>query len=457
MIPPRDRAALLACFAQQIADRPTAARQHLRILSEPTSTCVVTGQQPAIGGGPLYTLVKISHAIATAEARRQTGDKVVPIFWCASEDHDVGEAGHADFIDQSGKVLRFAHTLGEGRASLRFRLAAPWWEALVSHAQRVLGPGLGHSFLEQQRPSTDETMGQWTCRLLQQLFATHGLLCIEGHQLRPLWSTHLKRALDAWPTTELAQLRTRLIAAGKVDPFGELNEPPLFADRPDGRMGLTASEARALFTQEPLIISPGASLRPILQQAALPAEAYVAGPGELAYHAFLTPLYTALQVTTPTLIPRCSISLISSSVARGLARWNSEPDALSGDAPINEMTTTPHAFAQDISTIKQAITALEQKQSQATPANVRRLAAGIKRLQHDLSQIDASLKRQQQHDNARPAWGHLKGQVFPKNIRQERVMSLFQVLWEHGPGIADQLVACAKTASPGQHHWMKIS
>ncbi len=457
MTPPRDRAALIACFAAPSSDRPMTARQHLRLLSEPTSTCIVTGQQPAIGGGPLYTLVKISHAIAVAHARRKTGNTVIPIFWCASEDHDVGEAGHADFIDRTGKVLRFTHSLGEGRASLRFRLAAPWWEALVSHAQRVLGPGLGHSWLEQQRPSTDESMGQWTCRLLQQLFAEHGLLCIEGHQLRPLWASHIKRALDDWPTTKLAQLRTSLIAEGQVDAFGELNEPPLFADRPDGRMGLTASEARNLLTENSLTISPGASLRPILQQAALPAEAYVAGPGELAYHAFLTPLYSTLQVTKPTLIPRCSISLISSSVARGLARWNSEPDALSGDAPINEMTTTPHAFADEISAITRAVTALEQKQSQATPAMVRRLAAGIKRLQHDLHQIDASLKRQQQHDSARPAWGQLKGQVFPKNIRQERVMSLFQVLWEHGPGIANQLVDCAKTTLPGQHRWMKIS
>jgi uncharacterized protein YllA (UPF0747 family) len=455
MSPPHDRAALLACFAKQSPDQSIAARQHTRLLSEPTSSCVVTGQQPAIGGGPLYTLVKISHAIAVAEARRQTGFNVVPIFWCASEDHDLGEASHADFIDRFGQVHRFAHSLGEGRASLRFRLAATWWEALVAHAQRVLGPGLGHSWLEQQRPSAEESMGQWTCRLLQQLFSKFGLLCIEGHHLRPLWSSHLQRAFDYWPTTELASLRTQLISAGNVDAFGQLLQPPLFADRADGRHALTVTEARELLSTEPLALSPGASLRPILQQAALPAEAYVAGPGEFAYHAFLTPIYKALRVASPTLIPRCSLSLISSAVARGLARWNCEPDALSHETPPIDITTAPHAFAHNISAIKQAITALEQQQT--TPANARRLAAGIKRLQHDLHQIDASLKRQHQHDKARPAWGHLRGQLFPKNIRQERVMSLFQVIWEYGPGITEQLVAHAKTARPGQHYWMTVS
>ncbi len=257
------------------------------------------------------------------------------MFWCASEDHDLGEAGHADLVLRDGSIRRLAGALGGGHASLRHRPAAATWAALVAGCREHLGAGLGAAWLEAQQPRADEGYGAWLCRLMAALFASHGLLCVEGHQLRPLWTATVGRALDAWPVAALAAQRARRLAAGGGDAFGELAAPPLFADRPAGRSALDPAAARALLAQAPLELSPGAALRPVLQQAALPCVAYVAGPGELAYHHLIAPLYAALGVPRPALVRRCSLTLVPGWVERAARAWGATTQQVlaGGDAP----------------------------------------------------------------------------------------------------------------------------
>lgn len=443
-----DRSAL-AAIARTAAVGQDAGKKtldHIAVLASPDSVAIVTGQQPALGGGPLYSLVKTAHAIALA---RRLGAKAVPVFWCASEDHDLGEAGHADVIARDGSIHRFNGDLGGGRASLRFRPAATWWDALIAHCQHHLGAGAGHTWLEQQRPRHDEGLGAWTCRLLTALFSAHGLVSIEGHLLRPLWTTTLQRALDAWPAEHLSKLRQRLIGDGAADPFGPLAQAPLFADRADGRTAVDGAQARALLANEPASLSPGAALRPILQQAALPTLAYVGGPGELAYHRFIMPLYAALGVAAPTLIPRCSLTLVPSWVQRGCDRWQVTPEAIAGRAPtLATHTTSVLAHLDD------ALRALEQH---ALPDNHRRrLQAGVVRLRRERDRLAESLARGDRQAAERPAWGALQGWLHPRGGRQERTLSLFQAVWQFGPGIADRLVEAAAVTAAGVHGWIDV-
>ncbi len=443
-----DRTALVAIL-RSVADRHAAStktRERITTFTRPDSVAIVTGQQPAVGGGPLYALVKTAHAIAVA---RSLGAHAVPVFWCASEDHDLGEAGHADLIARDGSLRRFSGTLGDGRASLRFRPAALWWDALIGHCAQHLGPGVGRAWLEQHQPRADENMGAWTCRLLSALFDAHALVCVEGHDLRPLWRTTLERALVAWPTESLAELRQRLLAEGAADAFGPLDQAPLFADRPTGRTAVETGEARALLANDATVLSPGAALRPILQQAALPAAVYVGGPGELAYHRFIMPLYAALGVPAPQLIPRCSLTLVPSWVQRGCQRWQVTPEAIAGQAPALPSTSSSLLAPLDA--------ALRTLESEALPdSHRRRLHAGIARLRRERAHMAASLARGDRQVAERPAWGALQGWLHPRGERQERTLSLFQAVWQFGPGIADRLVDAAATTAPGVHGWVDL-
>src|SRR5271157_5924944 len=52
---------------------------------------VVTGQQVGLFGGPLMSLFKIASALALAKQLERSGVDCVPVFWLATEDHDLDE------------------------------------------------------------------------------------------------------------------------------------------------------------------------------------------------------------------------------------------------------------------------------------------------------------------------------------------------------------------------------
>ena len=421
-------------------------RLRIAKLAQTDSFAIVTGQQPAVGGGPLYTLVKTAHVIAAARAM---GEQAMPLFWCASEDHDVGEASHADVVTRDGRIHRFTGTLGSGRASLRFRPTRLWWDALWAHCEEHLGNGLGSAWLKQQQPIDNESMGTWTCRLMTALFARYGLVCVEGHHLRPLWTATMQRALTTWPMADLASLRQRLLTEGSQDAFGPLDQPPVFSDRADGRTAVSVAEAQTLLITDSTVLSPGAALRPILQQVALPALAYVGGPGELAYHRFIMPLYEALGVCAPRLVPRCSLTLVPSWVERGAERWQVTLDALTGQPPTDSSTS-----ATVLSGLDAALIALAEQSTAKTEQ--RRINAGIIRIKRERDRLAASLERAHRQQRERPAWGALQGWLRPRGAPQERSLSLFQALWEFGPGIADRLVDAAALSEPGMHEFVSL-
>ena len=63
---------------------------------------VVTGQQVGLLGGPLLTLLKAATAIARAkQATAETGIEHVPIFWLATEDHDLEEVDQVSLLSKS--------------------------------------------------------------------------------------------------------------------------------------------------------------------------------------------------------------------------------------------------------------------------------------------------------------------------------------------------------------------
>ena len=62
-----DREALTRILGQATRGSASAATlSAISSLRSPSAVCVVAGQQPAVGGGPLYTLVKAAQAIAAA-------------------------------------------------------------------------------------------------------------------------------------------------------------------------------------------------------------------------------------------------------------------------------------------------------------------------------------------------------------------------------------------------------
>jgi uncharacterized protein YllA (UPF0747 family) len=452
------RAALAALLAADLPADDAAAGAALARLASPGTVAVVCGQQPAFGGGPLYSLVKAAQAIALADRLGQAGRRAVAVFWCASEDHDLGEADHADLISRHGAVARVRAPYADqaaGHPSLRYRSAALHYRELLAACERHLGSGPGAPFLAAAAPTPDEPLGAWTARLLRRLFAGRGLLVVESYRLRPLWTAAIPATLDQWPAELLARRRAHLLAAGHADAFGSLEAPPWFLDDATGRRPLTVAAVRAQLSRDPLLLSPGAALRPVLQQAALPAAIYVAGPGEMAYHAFIAPLYAALSQPRPQLVPRWSCTLAPAWFRRQLARWGAAPERLLEAAPPERPALAAGVVDGLAAALRSAQRAADRWAAgdglERTAAQA--LNAALVRQAHELERLERRLARlQRQRDQLQP-WGELRHWVRPRGQPQDRVMSLTQAIWDWGPGIAGLLIAGAARTPPGGHAW----
>ncbi len=76
------------------------------------AVAVLSGQQVGLFGGPAYAFYKALSAIQIAQELTQSGVDAVPIFWMATEDHDLDEVRHVSWF-HAKKRTRFELS-GEG-------------------------------------------------------------------------------------------------------------------------------------------------------------------------------------------------------------------------------------------------------------------------------------------------------------------------------------------------------
>src|SRR5690242_6060388 len=88
--PAERRRKLVAALREQNGDSAALAT-----LAQPETVAVVTGQQVGFLSGPAYTVFKALTAVKLAAHLTEQGIPAVPIFWLATEDHDLAEVDHA--------------------------------------------------------------------------------------------------------------------------------------------------------------------------------------------------------------------------------------------------------------------------------------------------------------------------------------------------------------------------
>src|SRR5436305_1896776 len=82
------------------------------------AVAVVTGQQPGLFTGPLFTILKAITAIKLARMITEAGVSAVPVFWIAAEDHDHEEIAGTHILDRDSGLRQL-------RADLSNRDSAP--------------------------------------------------------------------------------------------------------------------------------------------------------------------------------------------------------------------------------------------------------------------------------------------------------------------------------------------
>lgn len=334
---------------------PESVLSRLNALAEGRAVMVVTGQQVGYLGGPLYTFLKAYHATRlAAELEKTLRIPVLPVFWLEGEDHDLEEVRNAYYLNRSGELqnLRFEpeHVQQGSMVGCYGVDGTTHIEELASALPLPSEEGLAILRESCSKTTLSDAMG----RLLAGLLGPRGLLVIEGMEpelkqmAMPLW----EQVLDAGPHFgELLRTRSEeLRAQGWSTPLEPTPDSYLFyltgEDRLrksltyEGKLQTPGGPAETLSRDEIQRrvyngdISPKAALRPLYQDFVLPSVAYIAGPGELDYHAQLAPLYKQLNVTPPSLFPRLSATLMDAKTATGVEKLNmSFERLLSEDKP----------------------------------------------------------------------------------------------------------------------------
>ena len=453
---PRAGLAGMLCDYQQALGAPEAALAAARALGEAGTLCVHTGQQAGFMGGPAYTLYKIVTAIRLAERyQEEFGRRCVPVFWLASEDHDLGEIDHAHFLAGDGNVgrVRFQWQ-GAGRPISDLPVTNEVREAARQYFARC-GDVPFADFAAELFAPRGGGFARSVAAALARLFGGHGLVVVEPHLLRPLFPEFFARAIGA--ASEVRQ-RLRTAAATLADdgypvPLDPERAGTLFHTSGGPRVRLAEGAATPPVSE----LSTDAALRPVLADLALPSLATVLGPGEVAYQAMLRGLYELFDVPQPLIAGRKSYTVIGNDDAAALEHYDLVPeqivgpdfsvrDAFSAAVPASERAR----FEAVRDSLAELWAPLEDHVAGVDPnlARTWRRSLGHARLALDRLQDRTARAMMSRRGAARQALQALRGLVWPRGRQQERVLPVAHFASRFGPALPAALLKACDPAEP---------
>jgi len=459
---------------------PAAARNLDRLAAG--GVAVVTGQQVGLFSGPAYTFYKALSAIRCAEDLTGRDIDAVPIFWLASEDHDLAEVNHSSWCTRNGLARHelavpsenAGHRVGEIRLGDSIRSIAG---SAVATLDGPLAGELARALDESYTPQ--DTYASAFGKLLAGLLAGRGILFLDQLDIRlhrfftPLFTQvirktgELRAALSA-RSRELesagfhAQVR---VANESCLLFSSMSGPrePIHTKNGAFAVGHTevspADLANAIENQ-PEVFSPNALLRPVLQDAILPTAAYIAGPAEIAYLAQSQVVYQMLGVRMPAILPRSSFTIVEPPIARFLAQYDADlQDALAGRQHLRakmEQKSLPGVLAghfdQAEKELRRLTQSFEEPLAKLDSTLVESLHGAEAKMLHQFTQLKAKVARAEnfrsgvldRHERI------LIDSLAPHGELQERTLCFLPFLAEHGPSLLDELIARSSVAGSGE-------
>ena len=391
---------------------------------------VVTGQQVGLFGGPVFSIYKALSAVRLAQEAQTLGVDCIPIFWLATEDHDLAEVNQVRLPGTDGRLETLmsgvAETADTPVGAIEFGSEI---SAAVSHATELLGDShcmrlLGECYRR------GETFGSAFAKLFTNLFSELGVVLIDGADdeldeiAAPLYRSAIERASDI--RQALQQRGTQLDAAGYHEQVKVADSSTLlFMLREGLRIPLQQSKegefvaGQQAFSREQLIqmttsspqsFSPNVLLRPVVQDYLLPSLAYVGGPAEVAYFAQAGVVYQNLLARTTPALPRFSATIVEEKT-RALLEKNrlNASDVFQG----------PEALRDRIGNLRLPAN-LQNSFEHATAA----VQSSMKAVREAIAQLDKTLIESAEHAESKMVYQitNLRSRASRAELRQSEVI-----------------------------------
>jgi len=413
--------------------------ENIQSLGDLDTYAVVTGQQVGLFSGPAFTIYKALTAVRLSQSLNAQGLKAVPVFWLASEDHDLEEVAQTHALNDHYELVHL-HDPGErpapqspvGRVKLTEGV-----EGQIDQLESVLPAGDDREQLVKDLRAAYQPGVTWSqafAKFLTRLFGRWGVVLLDPldeavHRLSaPIYQKVLSRAGEL--RLRLQERSNELIDAGyhaQVH-IGE-DSTMLFAEREGNRLPVHSSGAecqsfaigtdhRASLEElesdirtQPLNFSSNVLLRPLVQDTLLPTIAYVAGPSELAYLGQSQVLYSDFGRPMPAVLPRSGFTLVEPRIERWMEKYQ---------VGVNDIWRGKEHLSQRI-----ASTAFAEGWSERFDQTERDLAALLARLRKDIEALDPTLLDTLSHTEEKIQYQieRLKGKLTRSALQRSEVLA----------------------------------
>jgi len=452
---------------------------------------VVTGQQVVLFGGPLLTLLKAATAVARAkEATKATGVEHVPVFWVASEDHDLAEVDQVSLLTKTSvETLRIGVKVAQAVPVGGVVPGVPELDAVLERASELLEFAPVSEWLREcysgERDGARPTLALAFGRLIAKIFAEQGLVVMDAASrgFHALGARTLRCAIEHADELQAALIARseELVKAGYHAQVlvAEGGSMLFLLDESTGeRVALRRSASgngsaqwkaggRAYSTADligilettPERLSPNALLRPVFQDTLLPTAAYIGGPAEIAYFAQSAVLYEAILGRITPVLPRLSATLLEPSIASVMDKDEVQlPDAMTTAEALaqrlgarampiegkRKLAAVGNALETELAALTEYLGGMDESLGRAAQVSGSKMLYQMNRLRRMAAtfelQKEASIRK---HAEA------ITQNVFPDGHPQERVVAGVWFMAKYGDGLVERLVGVAGNQCPG--------
>lgn len=456
--------------------------QNIERLRNEETFAVVTGQQVGLFSGPAFTLYKAQTAVRIAEWLSQNGLPSVPVFWLATEDHDLEEVSHTAAFDGERALVGLSHA-GERPAPRSpvgmVKLAENITETLGLLESSLPAGGRRDEVMRDLRGAYQPgaTWSQAFAQLMARLFGRWGVVLVDSYdrELHQLSAPTYARAID-----EASSLRQRLRDRSTgLESSGYHSQVHVGEDstllfqiqngnrqslhhhdgsfRANEEERLSAPDLKTRFQADPLSLSGNVLMRPILQDTLLPTLAYVAGPSELAYLGQAQAVYEAFGRPMPVVFPRAAFTLTDTRTQRVLEKYGLSVDNVwQGEEALGRKIAASgfsEGWDERFDTTEKEITrllgALTKDIEALDPTLLDPLRSTEEKMRNQLEKLRGKLARAalQRSDILSKHQQALLGFLYPGQNLQEREISGIYFLARAGYGLLDQILEAIQVDS----------
>lgn len=389
---------------------------------------VTTGHQLCLATGPIYFIYKILTTIRLAEELKLAypQNDFVPVYWMATEDHDIEEINHFHLFGRKFEWQTKA-TGASGKVSTEDLKAlfdtvpdCPKW--------------LSDVYCE------SKNLAEATRKLVDYLFAAYGLLVIDGDDknLKSLFVQQIKNDILDKKYAHIVRSTSEVLEKSGYKAQAYVRDHNFFY-LSDGLRQRIDSQNLEIFGEaikinaeriaaNPEQFSPNVLLRPLYQETVLPNLAYIGGPGELAYWLQLKGIFDAEAMPFPILFPRKFATLIPQNIADklGASGIQVEDLFLSDEAfrslLLEKLEVEKFDFLEESTLFEQLKKSLQEKASKADKTLIAAVEAEMTKVHKSILELEKRLNKslENRHEVDLNKLQKMRQKLFPNGGLQER-------------------------------------